>query len=173
MPPPLRAASGFGISYRRFSEDDLPFVTDLYVSTRREEVAMTGWPAEFQAQFLAQQAAAQHSHYAIHFADAEWLIIERDGEAIGRIYVGETGDDLHIIDISLLPDSRGQGIGGAILADVLDQARELGRGVTIHVERNNPARSLYARLGFELVEEGGVYDLLRAPPPTQAEPTAL
>jgi ribosomal protein S18 acetylase RimI-like enzyme len=164
MPPPLKAASGFGISYRRFSDDDLPFVTDLYASTRREEVAMTGWPADFQEQFLAQQAAAQHSHYSIHFADAEWLIIERDGEAIGRLYLRETADDLHIIDIALLPDSRGRGLGGAILEDVLDQARGLGRAVTIHVERNNPARSLYERLGFEVVEEGDVYDLLRARP---------
>ena len=164
MPPPLKAASGFGISYRRFSDDDLPFVTELYMSTRREEVASTGWPADMQAQFLAHQATAQHSHYAIHFADAEWLIIEREGEPIGRLYVDETPDDLHIVDIALLPGSRGQGIGRAVLEDVLDQARGLGLGVTIHVERHNPARSLYERLGFDMVAEGGVYDLRRARP---------
>ena len=39
-----------------------------------------------------------------------------------------------------------------------------GRSGTIHVERNNPARSLYARLGFEVAEEKGVSDLLRARP---------
>ena|SRR5688572_25792764 len=164
MPPPLKAASAFGVTYRQFTDDDLAFVSDLYASTRREEVAMTGWPADMQANFLAQQAAAQHSHYTIHFADAEWLIIERDGRAIGRLYLRETAGDLHIIDISLLPDSRGQGLGGAILADILDLARDRGDAVTIHVERNNPARSLYARLGFEPVEEGSVYDLLRARP---------
>jgi GNAT superfamily N-acetyltransferase len=164
MPPPLKAASGFGISYRRFCDDDLAFVSELYKSTRREEIAVTGWPADAQERFLAQQAAAQHSHYSTHFADAEWLIIERGAEPIGRLYLRETPGDLHIIDISLLPDSRGKGIGGAVLADVLDQARSLGHDVTIHVERNNPARSLYARLGFEMVEEGGVYDLLRARP---------
>src|SRR5688572_27397250 len=130
MPPPLKAAAEFGISFRRFADDDLPFVTDLYASTRREEIAVTGWPADVQEQFLAHQAAAQHSHYSIHFADAEWLIIERDGEPIGRLYLRETADDLNIIDIALLPASRGQGIGGAVLEDVLDQARGLGRGVT-------------------------------------------
>jgi hypothetical protein len=36
--------------------------------------------------------------------------------------------------------------------------------VTIHVEANNPARSLYARLGFEMIESRGVYDFLRARP---------
>lgn len=164
MPPPLKAAAAFGVSYRQFTDADLPFVTDLYASTRREEVAMTGWPPEMQAGFLAQQAAAQHSHYSIHFADAEWLIIVRGGLDVGRLYLHEVPGDLNIVDISLLPESRGQGVGGAILADVLDQARERGCGVTIHVERNNPARSLYARLGFEMVEEGEIYDFLRALP---------
>src|SRR5690242_5043236 len=126
MPPPLAAASGFCVSYRPFSDDDLPFVTALYASTRREEVAATGWPAEIQEQFLAQQAAAQHSHYSIHFGDAEWLIIERDGQAIGRLYLHVTPGDLHIVDISLVPASRGQGIGGAILEDTLSLARSLG-----------------------------------------------
>ena len=164
MPPPLKAASQFGISYRPFSDDDLPFVSALYASTRSEELAMTGWPPDMQADFLAQQAAAQHSHYSTHFPDAERLIIEREALAIGRLYLRETPGGLHIVDISLLPDSRGQGIGGAILEDILDQARERGRGVTIHVECNNPARSLYARLGFEVAEEKGAYDLLRARP---------
>lgn len=164
MPPPLTAASGFGVSYRQFTDDDLPFVTALYASTRREEVAATGWPPDMQAAFLAQQAAAQHSHYSIHFADGEWLIIERGGDAIGRLYLLDTPDALHITDIALMPESRGQGIGGAILADVLEQARGLGKAVSIHVERSNPARALYARLGFEMVEDCGVYDLLRAEP---------
>jgi ribosomal protein S18 acetylase RimI-like enzyme len=164
MPPPLNAAAGFAVSYRPFTGDDLPFVTELYASTRRGEVATTGWPPEMQEAFLAQQAAAQHSHYSLHFADAEWLIIEHDGRPIGRLYVEDLPSDRHIIDIALVPDSRGRGIGGAILEDVLEQARGLGKGVTIHVEKNNPARSLYARLGFELVEDLGIYDLMRVAP---------
>ena len=164
MPPPLKAASGYGVAYRPFTDDDLPFVSELYASTRREELAVTGWPPELQASFLAQQAAAQHSHYSTHFADAEWLIIEREERPIGRLYLRERPGNVHIADIALVPNSRGQGIGGAILADVLDQARSSASEVTIHIERNNPARSLYARLGFEVAEDKGVYELLRARP---------
>lgn len=164
MPPPLRAAAEFGVSYRTMTDGDLPFVAALYASTRREEVAQTGWPPEVQQAFLRQQHEAQHSHYSIHFADAEWLIVERDGEAIGRLYLRDIPQFLHIVDISLMPESRGHGIGGAILQDVLDHARELGKGVSIHVEKNNPARSLYRRLGFEAAEDAGIYDLMRAGP---------
>lgn len=162
MPIALNAAAGLGISCRRFTEDDLPFVAALYASTRREEVAATGWPAEIQQAFLAQQHEAQHSHYSVHFADADWLILERDGEAIGRLYLREEPEQVHVIDISLVPESRSQGIGGAVLRDVLDRARAVGKAVTIHVEKHNPARRLYLRLGFETVEDCGIYDLMRA-----------
>jgi ribosomal protein S18 acetylase RimI-like enzyme len=164
MPPPLIAAAELGISYRPLTDGDLPFAAELYASTRREEVAQTGWPVEMQEAFLRQQHEAQHRHYSIHFADAEWLIIERAGEAIGRLYLRNETERLHIIDISLLPPSRGQGIGGAILQDIFEMARPLGADVSISVEKNNPARSLYERLGFEVTEDLGVYDMMRATP---------
>ena len=165
MPPPIRAAEPFAIAYRPMVEEqDLPFVAELYASTRREEVAQTGWPEEMQEAFLRQQHEAQHSHYSVHFAEAEWLIVERGGEAIGRLYLRDDPDKLHIIDISLLPGSRGKGIGGAIMQDIIALARERGKAVSIHVEKYNPALKLYLRLGFETIEDRGVYDLMRAGP---------
>ena len=162
MPPPLHAAAELGVSYRLMTEGDLPFVAELYASTRREEVAQTGWPTEIQEAFLRQQHEAQHSHYSLHYADDEWLIIERAGEPMGRLYLRDDPQNLHIIDISLVPNSRGQGLGGAILHDILEWARDVGKTVSINVEKNNPARSLYGRLGFRVVEDAGIYDLMRA-----------
>lgn len=164
MPPPLRAAAAAGISYRPMTDADLAFVAELYASTRREEIAVTGWPAEVQEAFLRQQHEAQHRHYSLHHSDAEWLIVERAGQAIGRLYLRDDPAGLHVLDISLMPVSRGQGIGGAILADILDEARERRKGVSIFVEKNNPARRLYERLGFRVAEDHGVYDLMRVMP---------
>lgn len=164
MPPPANAAGRLGIAYRPFVEADLPFVTELYLSTRREEVALTGWPAATQEAFLLAQHRAQHSHYALHYADAEWLIIERADAAIGRLYLREEAGAVHIIDISLLPGSRGSGIGAAILSDIADQAHAAAKPVSIHVEKTNRARALYLRLGYALVEDRGVYDLMELAP---------
>ena len=55
---------------------------------------------------------------------------------------------------------RGQGIGGNILGDLLKEADSRGAEVSIHVEKNNPAMRLYARLGFVPIEDKGVYLLL-------------
>jgi ribosomal protein S18 acetylase RimI-like enzyme len=164
MPPPIGAAGDFGISYRPFTPEDLPFVAELYASTRRWEVALTGWPVEAQEAFLAQQHHAQHSHYSIHYADGEWLIVERAGEPIGRLYLYEDSREVRIVDISLISSCRALGFGGAILRDLLGDAHARGKAVSIHVEKNNPAKRLYTRLGFVLVEDAGVYDLMRADP---------
>ena len=164
MPPPLVAAAAFGIAYRDERDEDRAFSFSVYASTRAEEVAQTGWPIEMQHRFLAQQAEAQHLHYRHHYPNAEWLIIERGGEAIGRLYLEEWPSQFRVIDVSLLPESRGSGIGAAILADIGAVAAAAAKKVSIHVEKNNPARRLYLRLGFATVEDKGIYDLMEWDP---------
>jgi len=65
-----------------------------------------------------------------------------------------------LIDIALLPEHRGQGVGGELMGDLLAEGEEKGLPVTIHVERFNPALRLYERLGFRHVEEQGPYYLM-------------
>lgn len=160
MPPPIDASAAFGITYRPMVPEDLPFLEALYVSTRAEEVAQTGWPPEVQRGFLAQQFDAQHRHYQQTYTQAEWLVVERDGEPMGRLYLEEWQRELRIIDISLMPEHRGHGVGAAMLSDII-AGTDLT--VSIHVEKFNPAMGLYRRLGFVTVEERGVYDLMERP----------
>ena len=165
MPPPLRAAARLEIRYRPITDSDVPFVKALYASTRTEEVAATGWPPALQQAFLAQQHEAQHRHYRANYANAEWLIIEQRGTAIGRLYLEAGQDRILIIDISLLPETRGHGIGGAILADLIDAATAEGKELSLHVEVHNRARRLYERLGFKLIGEKGIYFEMARPAP--------
>src|SRR5687767_13551548 len=124
MAPPLIAAAAFGLAYRPMTDADLPFVEALFASTRAEEFALTGLAPEQLQALLAQQHKAQHHHYRLHHCAAEWLIVEREGEPIGRLYLDRSGESDRVIDISLVPVARGQGIGGAILADVIADAED-------------------------------------------------
>ncbi|MFN3943834.1 MAG: GNAT family N-acetyltransferase [Allosphingosinicella sp.] len=165
MPPPIAAAAAHDVAYRPVrTPDDVPFLYAVYASTRAEEVAAAGWPEEAQRAFLAQQADAQHRHYVHHYPDAEWLVIQRGGQPVGRLYLEEWKDQIRIIDIALLPEARGSGIGGAILTDMCGLARSRNKRLSIHVEKNNPAMRLYCRLGFARVEDKGVYDLMEWDP---------
>jgi ribosomal protein S18 acetylase RimI-like enzyme len=149
-----------GLSFRPATEEDLPFLAALYASTRAEEVAQAGWPEEMQRAFLKQQHEAQHAHYTSVYADAERLILLREGHAVGRLYLAEWAREIRIVDISLIPESRGRGLGEALLRDVQEDAASRGKAVSIHVETFNPARRLYDRLGFAAIEDKGIYELM-------------
>ncbi|UCI30830.1 hypothetical protein [Mesorhizobium sp. B4-1-4] len=51
------------------------------------------------------------------------------------------------------------------MRDLVKEAWLAGKSASIHVEKNNPARQLYVRLGFTVVEDKGVYDLMACAPP--------
>ena len=161
MPLPLRRAAAFGVTYRNLEESDLPFAGALYASTRTEELAPTGWTEEVKSAFLEQQHQAQHRHYQAHYPGAEWLIVEKDGNAVGRIYLQEGESDIRLIDIALLPAYRRAGIGGAMIGDLLEWAGAMGKSISLHVEPNNPIRPFYLRTGFETLALNGAYEAMR------------
>lgn len=164
MSADLPSAEALGLNVRAAVDGDLPFFNLLYASTRQEEIAQTGWPAEMQARFLAEQFELQLVHYARFRPNAQRMVIERDGVPVGRLEIDSTADRLHIVDISLTPQSRGGGIGTAILTDLQRLAEEGGRKVSIFVEKFNPAMNLYRRLGFVPVREEGAYDFMEWTP---------
>lgn len=141
-------------------DEDLLFSARVYASTREDELAATGWTAEAKQAFLAQQHDAQHRHYRQQYEGADWLIVEREGVPVGRLYRVQWAREIRIVDIALLPEGRGRGIGEAIVSAIQEEARALGKAVSIHVEKHNRARSLYLRLGFRVVGDAGVYDLM-------------
>jgi ribosomal protein S18 acetylase RimI-like enzyme len=159
-----------GLRYRRVEEADLPFLAELYASTRREEVAQVPWSEEQREAFLRWQFENQHQHYQTYYPECELLVIERVGLAIGRLYVDRWKDQIRLVDVALLPEHRGAGLGRAILEELLAEGLRTGLPVTIHVEYNNPALRLYRRLGFRHVDSNGIYYLMKWTP-GQESPT--
>ncbi len=149
------------IGLRDEHQDDRAFLATLYASTRWDELAPTGWTDEVKLAFLDQQFGFQFHHYATFYADATRTIILSGSDPIGRLYLHHGPTDLRIVDISLLPLFRGQGIGTALLEAVLAEASAHGVTASIHVEAFNPARRLYERLGFTQIENKGVYVLMQ------------
>ena len=123
-------------------------------------MSVVDWSETQKSAFLTMQFDAQHSYYRQQFPSADYLVVERDGEAIGRIYLDRRADELRLIDIALTSAARNQGLGKALLLDLLDEAQAAALPVRIHVEQFNPAMRLYLRLGFKPVEDQGVYQLL-------------
>lgn len=153
-----------GVRLRPITDDDLPFLARLYASTRWEEVQQAPWSDEERAAFLHWQFEAQHKHYREHYPDCAFDVVERGGEPVGRLYVDRWEAEIRLVDVALLPEARGHGLGGALIRRLLEEGRAAGKPVSIHVEYNNPALRLYRRLGFRHVDSNGVYYLMRWEP---------
>jgi GNAT superfamily N-acetyltransferase len=153
-----------GIAFRPVVDGDLPLLQSLYATVRREELAPVPWSDEQKRAFLDQQCVLQHQHYVANYPGADLLLVLRGGEPIGRIYVFRSAREIRLMDIALFDPERGKGLGTALLQELLDEARRTERRLTLHVEPDNPAQRLYRRLGFELIENRGVYDFLGCSP---------
>ncbi len=164
MSDALRAPAGV-VALRPATPDDAPFLAAVYASTREQELAQMPFTAEQKAAFVAQQFDAQTRHYA-QYRNTTFDVVEVGGVGRGRLIVGRWADQVRIVDIALLPEARGVGVGGRLIAAVIAEAEAQGLPTTIYVERFNPAQRLYARLGFELAQEddGGVYLFLERRP---------
>jgi ribosomal protein S18 acetylase RimI-like enzyme len=153
------------VSFRPEFPEDEAFLAKLYASTRAGEMALTGWDAAQQEAFLRQQFQFQTAHYRKHYGDASFRIILRDDAPIGRLYVHFGAQEIRLMDIALLPEHRGAGLGGSILENLLREAAQLGKTVTLHVERFNPALRLYQRLGFRVIEDQQINFYMEWRPP--------
>jgi ribosomal protein S18 acetylase RimI-like enzyme len=123
-------------------------------------MAIVPWSNDEKAQFLRMQFKAQTSYWKEHYPETERSIIESDGQPIGRLYLDRREDEIRIVDIALLSESRGAGIGRQLLEDILAEAAAHGKAARIHVEKNNPALRLYHHLGFKITGDTGVYYLM-------------
>ena len=72
--------------------------------------------------------------------------------------------EIRIVDISLLPEWRNHGIGSALLAKVFDESDSGGQWVTLHVAIGSPARRLYERLDFSIVDHEGPHIFMKRCP---------
>ena len=136
---------------------DTAVLMEIYGSTRADELATTDWDDARKQAFIKQQFDAQDAYYRANYVNARYDLIVAGGKPAGRLYTARWPDEIRIMDIALLPAFRGRGIGRKLLTSLQKEAGPAGRALRIHVERFNPALSLYVRLGFQLVEDRGVY----------------
>ena len=140
------------LAFRPIRPDDKPCLYRVFASTR-PDITGLNLGEEEKAGLMRMQFRAQHLDYQARFNDADFLIVDLDRVAIGRLYVHRRSDEIRIIDIALLPEQRGKGIGTWLMSDILQEAQRIGKPVRIHVEQLNRALGWYERLGFAKVSD--------------------
>ncbi len=99
------------------------------------------------------QYRAQKAQYEFSYPEAENSIVVLGDQSIGVLRVDRKEAGTRLVEIALLSSQRRRGIGTALLRGLIAE----GRPVLLSVERANPARRLYERLGFVVMRDDGVY----------------
>jgi ribosomal protein S18 acetylase RimI-like enzyme len=152
------------LGLRRATAEDRDLLFRIY-TTSRDDVAQASWDEDAKEAFLWVQYLARELDYRRRRPHAEHLLITIDGQDVGRLSrTWLPGDELRLLDIAVLPEWRGRGIGTALIVELVEEASQDGLLLSLHVELDNPARRLYERLGFVVAAQNEVYARLELRP---------
>jgi ribosomal protein S18 acetylase RimI-like enzyme len=136
------------LALRPCTEHDEGFIHQLF-----ECSAGDGLPAEL----IPSQSRLQLLQYQQLFPNTCFNLVLLAGNRIGRLYVAHAPDAIVIVEITILPRYRRQGIGSSLIRTLLDDAARLRVPVQLKVRKDSPARTLYRRLGFKETSEGDLF----------------
>lgn len=107
--------------------------------------------------------AAERARFEERTRTSHYRIVEVDGVAAGCLGVAPGAEAHALHRVFLLPAFQRRGIGTALVALVVEEARTAGVPVRLRVLRVNPARRLYERLGFAVTGSSDTHVLMEHP----------
>ena len=139
------------ITLRPATEADADFLWELHCQALKPHVeAVYGWDEAFQRRY-----------YLENYSTLNNRVIQYQGVDVGVIAIEETRLGYILSSIELLPQYQGMGIGSELITDLLERATARGMPVSLRILKNNPARQLYERLGFQVIGETEVHYWMR------------
>lgn len=146
------------ITLRPASEEDQDFCRQVHHRAYHDVV---------ERQFGRWDDAQQDGFFAEAWHQLQLNVIEADGHPIGCLCCETQPEQILLLEIFLLPALQGNGIGTKLIRQEQAAAAKQGLPLRLRVLKENRARQLYQRLGFQdtgedathyLMEWGGDHD---------------
>jgi ribosomal protein S18 acetylase RimI-like enzyme len=147
------------VALRRAAAADEPLLLRLVAANRSIARADVG------ARLLEQQASSAMRTWRARMPPPDEQVVLLHGRAVGILVSARETDVLHLIEIGLVPECQGQGIGSVVLAHLLRVADHERRTIRASVYSSNPrAHALYSRFGLTAVAADELALRLERPP---------
>ena len=158
------------IQLRPVEEKDAAFIEAVYRTTREAELNLTNWSEHQKNAFISMQSTAQLTEYKTKFPGARFQVIIYNKKNAGRFYTWENETEIRLLDITLLPQFRGKGIGKQLLQRLIQRSNKVQKKISLHVIASNPALKLYQHLGFVHIKKDGFYYYMEREPGDHSAP---
>jgi len=138
---------------------ELPLADQALVANQAFAGYVGGWN-DLDANSLARFLVAQGADLAYS------RFLRSAGELVGFGYLNRTGNILRLTGMGIIPNARGTGAAGQLLANFFEEASSRGDGAMMLevIEQNQRAHALYRREGFQ--EVGRLFGWRRLPGPS-------
>jgi len=118
-----------------------------------------------RSRLIDLQLTAQQVHYRAAYPSAVDRIIVSEGQSAGRLLVELGPVEWVLVDIAILREHRGRGVGSAVLAELCNDADAAGLAIRLRVLSREPSLSRwYGRFGFHREGTSGAHLVLVRPP---------
>jgi ribosomal protein S18 acetylase RimI-like enzyme len=132
-------------SCRDATASDLQLAYEITRDAMRQYVAQTWGDWDEEEQFRRHRES---------FTPSTHRFICVGAREVGLIAAEDSSDFISLVKLYVRAGARGQGIGSAVLSDLIQRADSLGLPVRLRVLRvNERAQALYSRHGFRVVGE--------------------
>lgn len=125
------------VSFRRAITSDRAFLLSLRKVSMNKHLQHAGLYLDDRAHLMSIDE---------FFSDS--YIISYQNRAIGLLKLGLFADKIHLRQFQLLPQYQGLGIGSRVLVLVKRKAQDKQLAITLNVLLKNPAKQLYLRHDF-------------------------
>jgi len=127
---------------RAATQQDIPFLIELRRQTMTAHQIAAG---------IDPSDEERRTRVLVRYDCAEILL--HHGRPVGLLKVAREGTDWELIQIQLLPELQGKGLGKQLLRSLALEAQHRGASVRLSVLKGSPARRLYEKFGFAVVKE--------------------
>ncbi|MCJ2185390.1 GNAT family N-acetyltransferase [Novosphingobium beihaiensis] len=137
-----------GVRLRAATTADAQLERSIHDANRQDLTLIDG-ETEFVRSVMDFQYRAKNDGHASAYPNAHYYMIEKSGDVAGRLMIDFGHNEVHIVDITVLPAWHGQGIGTTVLQAMQKVAGSMAVPVTLSVKHHNyGAVKLYRQLGF-------------------------
>lgn len=137
---------------RRAKPSEQDWLFDLHEAAMRDRA---------EAMFGPWDRTWQREHFDSRDPSNTVEILVTGGKDVGAVHWRQTSDEIYLELIEVFPSEQGHGVGEAAVRSLAAEAAAAGRSLTLRVNKNNRAQSLYKRIGFEIAEETKTHLSLR------------
>ncbi len=150
------------LTLRPKQDTDFNFLITLYESSREEEFSLIEWRNdEERITFFTQQYNAQQLHFDTNYDNLDYDILVYDNIDIGRLVLHRTPENMHCVDIIIVPEYRKKGIGGIVMEWIRKELDDKSMKATLYFEKTKPhLEHIYSKYGFVTTEDLGTHKFM-------------